>query len=100
LCYLSLLPFLGKQINIDEIVIGLEELVDVRPRAPHQFGTGSLAPNLFREAFKHEHHVFAVEGIKIASDMATSLGHPNRTPANTLNQYPAEVLAIEEDTIG
>jgi hypothetical protein len=84
-------------MNIDEILIGLEELVDVRPRSPRRFGTGSLAPNLFREAFKDEHHVFTVEGIKIASDTATSLGHPNRTPANTLNQYPVEVLAIEED---
>ena len=32
--------------------------------------------------------------------MATSLGHPDRTPANTLNQHPVDVLAIEEDTVG
>ena len=59
-----------------------------------------MAPNLFREAFKDEHHVFATEGIKRHSDTAKSLGHPHRTPANTLNQYPVEVLAIKEDTIG
>ena len=100
LCYLSLLPLLGKQINVDEIVLGLEELVDVRPRTPRRFGTGSVAPNLFREAFKNEQHVFAAEGIKLHSDTATHLGHPDRTPANTLNQYPVEVLAIDEDTVG
>jgi hypothetical protein len=100
LCYLSLLLFLGKQITVDEIVLGLEELVDVRPRAPRRFGTGSTGPSLFREAFKEEHHVFAAEGIRIHSGMATSLGHPDRTPANTLNQHPVDVLAIEEDTVG
>jgi hypothetical protein len=42
-------------------------------------------------------HVFSAEGINKGVGKSTAkLGHSDRTSSNMLNQYPVEVLAIEE----
>jgi hypothetical protein len=86
----------GKQI-LQDIVIGLEEVIDIRSQETRRFGTAGPLVNLFREVWKEEHHVFSAEGTSWGSGDATfQLGHPDRTPSDTLNRYPVEVLAIEE----
>jgi hypothetical protein len=78
-------------------VIGLEEVIDVRPRPARRYGTAGPITNLFRELWKDENHVFAVEGLRQKEEQGPKeLGHPDRTPSDTLNQHPVEVLTIEE----
>jgi hypothetical protein len=91
------LPSIGKQIISDDIVLGLEEVIDVRGREPRRFGTAGPRANLFRDVWKDELHVFAAEGLNVGvPGTVTELGHPDRTASNILNKYPVEVLAIEE----
>jgi hypothetical protein len=95
LSYLSI----GKQTNVSDVVIGLEEKVTVTPRRPHRFGTAGASTNLFSEAWKEEEHIFAAEGIGRRFNTSTTkeLGHPGRVTPDVLNQHPVEVLAIEEN---
>jgi hypothetical protein len=46
---------LGKQIKSDDVVIGLEEVIEVSRRVKRRFGTaGSFPILLFREAWKED----------------------------------------------
>ena len=91
------MPSLGKQITCDDVVIGLEETIDTQLGKPRRFATAGPGPNLFRELWKNEDHVFAAEGGPTCPTSQTlELGHPGRTDSNILNRYPVEVLAIEE----
>jgi hypothetical protein len=82
-------------------VIGLEEVIDVQPREPRRFGTAGPISNLFREVWKEELHVFAVEGASPGTEGTTcELGHPDRTSSDVLNRHPVAVLAIEEVSTG
>jgi hypothetical protein len=90
------LPSIGKQITCGDIVIGLEEVVDVRPQLARRFGTASAGLNLFHEVWEHEEHVFAAEGTKDSRSKAIQLGHPGRISSEVLNRHPVEVLAIDE----
>jgi hypothetical protein len=86
--------FVGKQ---HDIVIGLEEEIDVRPRPGRRYGTAGPITNLFRELWKDEIHVFAAEGLPQQEGQGPKeLGHPDQTPSDTLNRYPVDVLTIEE----
>jgi hypothetical protein len=74
----SLSTFLGKQILHDDIVIGLEEVIDVERREPRRFGTAGPIVNLFRDVWKEEQHVFAAEGKCLGENNGTrELGHPD-----------------------
>jgi hypothetical protein len=91
---------LGKQVEFDDIVIGLEELIDITRRAKRRFGTAGAFPILFREAWKEDVHMFAAEGDKLPFETNTSrLAPPQRggVAANVLNQHPVEILAVEEN---
>ena len=81
------------------MVIGLEETKDTQPGKPRRFATMGSGPNLFRELWKNEDHVFAAEGGPTCPTSQTlELGHPGWTDSNILNRYPVDVLAIEEGT--
>jgi hypothetical protein len=98
ICSLLLLT-LGKQINMEEVVVGLEETIRVETRATHRYGTAGHGPNLFQEIWKNERHIFNAGGEKMGLGPGVChLGHPDRAAANTLNQLPVEVLAIDEST--
>jgi hypothetical protein len=74
-------------------VIGLEEVIDVQPCKPRQFGTAGPISNLFQEVWKEELHVFAAEGASPGTEGAThGPGHPDCTSS--------DVLAIEEISTG
>jgi hypothetical protein len=82
---------------IDDVVIGLEEVVDVSNQGQRRFGTAGSFPSLFREAWKEDIHVFTAEGGNLPLDAYTQrLGLPERVAANVLNRHPVDVLAIEE----
>ena len=92
--------------------------MDVQTRPPRRFGTAGAGCNLFEEVWKNEKHVFAangmtqvVEGVtrkfgtrmeknQMMEGVTRMLGHPERTPSNTLNTYPVKVLAIDDTTTG
>jgi hypothetical protein len=93
----SFSTLVGKQITYDDIVIGLEEVIDVQPWEARQFGIAGPIPNLFRDVWKDERRVFAAEGSSPGTGgMTQELGHPERTSSHTLHQYPVEVFAIKE----
>jgi hypothetical protein len=76
-------------------------VIDVRPHYPRRFGTGGAFPNLFREVWKDEDHVFSAEGgVGMSGCTGKSLGHPDRTSSNVLNQYLVEILAVEDIPTG
>jgi len=77
-------------------VVGLEEVVNVQPQMPRRYGTASTGPNLFREVWVHEDHVFAAEGGRTQKGAAHHMGHPDRTSVNILNQHPVEVLVVDD----
>ena len=80
-----------------DIVVGLDEVIDIRQQAPRRFGTAGAFPNLFGEVWKEELHVFSAEGGGGDGwSAATSLGHPERTSPNVLNRFPVEVLMVED----
>ena len=88
---------LGKQIEIDDVVVGLEEMIGIARQDRRRFGTAGAFPILFREAWKEDFHVFAAEGGKLPLDTATQrLGPPERVATNVLNRHPVQVLAVEE----
>jgi hypothetical protein len=93
----SLLP-LEKQIENDDVVIGLEEVIkESRWEKRRHFGMAGSFPILFREAWKEDIHVFAAEGDKLPFETNTPrLGPPERVVAHVLNRNPVEVLAVEE----
>lgn len=92
------MPFLGKQVTCDDVVVGLEETVGTQPEEPRCFATAGPGPTLFREIWKNENHVFAAEGGTTRyTSQVMEVGHPGRTDSNILNRYPVEVLAIEEE---
>jgi hypothetical protein len=91
------LSFIGKQITIEDVVIGLEEVIDVSPQGRWRFGTAGSFPILFQEAWKEDDHVFAAEGGRLPGATGTQrLGPPERVMANVLNRHPVEVLAIKD----
>jgi hypothetical protein len=95
-------PFylLGKQMICDDIVVGLDEVIDTRPQAPRRYGTAGAFPNLFGEAWKEECHVFSAEGGSgFGWPTVKQLGHPDRTPSNVLNTFRVEVLAAEDSAV-
>ena len=91
------IPFVGKQMTCDDVVVGLEERVDTQPKEPRRFGTAGPGPNLFREIWKNEDHVFAAEGGPARTYGHTQeIGHPERVSSDILNPHPVEVLVVEE----
>ena len=71
------MPILGKQVTCDDVVVGLEETVDMGSGKPRRFATAGPGPNLFREIWKNETHVFAAEGGPTRHNSLTlELGHP------------------------
>jgi hypothetical protein len=66
-----------KQITtIQEIMIGLEEVIDIQSQESQQFGTAGPIVNLFQQVWKEEHHVFTAEGINGGVGKSTAkLGH-------------------------
>jgi hypothetical protein len=90
--------FSGKQIacDTDDIVIGLEEVIDVQPQSRKRYGTAGTAPGLFQEVWAHQEHVFAAEGGRTLRGQALQMGHPDRVTSNILNLHPVEVLVIED----
>ena len=92
------MPFLGKQVTCDDVVIGLEETIDTQPGEPRHFTTAGPGPNLFREIWKKKNHVFVVEGgLTRSTCQVLEVGHPGQTNSNILNHYPVEVLTIKEE---
>jgi hypothetical protein len=100
LCYSVHYTYLGKLVATpcNNVLVGLEEVVNVSPQHQRQFGMAGPFPLLFREAWKKDEHVFAAEGGNAtSSDCNTQrLGPPERVAADILNQHPVEVLAIKE----
>ena len=79
---------------MDNVVVGLEEMVDTASREPHWYGMAGYGPNLFQEIWKNECHIFNAGGEVVGLGPGVShLGHPDRTAANTLNWLPVDVLA-------
>ena len=82
---------------MDNVVVGLEEMVDTASREPHRYGTAGYGPNLFQEIWKNECHIFNAGGEAVdLGPGVCHLGHPDRTMANTLNWLPVDMLAIDE----
>jgi hypothetical protein len=55
--------------------------------------------NLFQKVWEGTEHIFAAEGRgKVPESDARSLGHPKRTSPDILNQYPVEVLIVDDWT--
>jgi hypothetical protein len=50
LCFSFPLSILGKQIACDDVVVGLEEMIEVTPYDKRRFGTAGPFPILFTEA--------------------------------------------------
>ena len=81
----------------DDVVVGLEERVNTQTEEPRRFGTAGPGPNLFREIWKNEDHVFAAEGGPAWTHHHThEIGHPERVSSDILNQHLVEVLVVEE----
>ncbi len=95
---ICLFCLLGKQIacETDDIVIGLEEVIDVQPQTRRRYGTAGPGPGLFKEVWAHHDHVFAAEGGTALRGQDLQLGHPARVSSGILNLHPVEVLVIEE----
>jgi hypothetical protein len=91
-----LFTILGKQETCDNVVVGLEEVLNVTNQSRRRFGMASPFPILFQEAWREDAHIFAAEGGKATNNDTHRLGSPERVTADILNKYPVEVLAIEE----
>jgi hypothetical protein len=89
---------LGKQITTsDDVVVGLEEVINVTPQGRRHFGTAGPFPILFTEAWKEDKHVFVAEGGSVLpSDDTQRLGPPEQVATDVLNRYPVAILAVEE----
>jgi hypothetical protein len=88
---------LGKQILHNDVAVGLEEVVDVTPKAKRRYGTAGPFPILFSEAWKEDAHVFSAEGHRTLTQTGTHhLGPPERVATDVLNRHPVTVLAVEE----
>jgi hypothetical protein len=84
-------------MTCDDVVVGLEEVIEVAQQGKRWFGMAGPFPILFTEAWKEDEHVFSAEGgSALIKNDTQRLGPPERVTTDVLNRYPVEVLAVKE----